>query len=183
VLTLEEEKEIVKVILDGDVQQYAKIVKAYQQIVANLVYKLSGDKLDVEEIVQQVFVELYTSLPRFRFESKLSTFIYSITVNIVNKTLARNSRYISFDKAVIENQPGGHSEEEDILNEERSRRLHEAIGKLKAEQRTALVLYTFEDFSYQDIADAMMVSLSKVESLIFRAKKNLKKIIETTTRQ
>lgn len=182
-LTLEDEKKIVKAILEGDVQQYAAIVKAYQQIVANLVYKLSGDKLDVDEIVQQVFVELYTSLTRFRFDSKLSTFIYSITVNIVNKALARRSRFISFDEAAMENQPGGHSEEEEILKEEQARRLHDAIGQLKVEQRTALVLYTFEDFSYQDIADIMMVTLSKVESLIFRAKKNLKKIIETKTRQ
>ena len=53
--------------------------------------------------------------------------------------------------------------------------LRTAIGHLKDEQRTALVLYTFEDFSYQQIADVMQCSLSKVESLIFRAKKNLAK--------
>lgn len=182
-LTLQEEKQLIRAILDGDRQQYAAIVKAYQQIVANLVYKLSGDKLDVSEIVQQVFVDLYTSLPRFRFESKLSTFIYSITVNIVNKALSRRSRFISFDQAAIENQPGGHSEEEDIIKEEQKLRLYNAMGQLKVEQRTALILYSFEDFSYQDIANIMMVSLSKVESLIFRAKKNLKKIIENTTRQ
>ncbi|MDY5969105.1 MAG: RNA polymerase sigma factor [Bacteroidales bacterium] len=177
-LTIEREKQLVKAILDGDKQQFAEIVKAYQQIVANITYKLSGDRLDVEEICQQVFVELYTSLSRFRFESKLSTFIYSITVNLVNKALLQQRRIVSFDKAVIENEPGGHNEEEEIEKEERRRMLREAIGQLKPEQRTAVVLYSFEEFSYQEIADIMGVSLSKVESLIFRAKKNLKKIIE-----
>lgn len=172
---------MVQAVLDGDVQQYAKIVNNYQQIVANLTYKICGDKLEVDEICQQVFVELYTSLPRFRFDSKLSTFIYSITLNVVNKALTRRSRIVAYDSTITEDEGGGHSEEEELLKEEQRRRLRQAIGQLKGEQRTALVLYTFEDFSYQDIADVMQVSLSKVESLIFRAKKNIKKIIEDTT--
>lgn len=180
-LTIQEEKEIVQAVLNGDVQQYARIVKSYQQIVANLTYKICGDKLEIDEICQQVFVELYTSLPRFRFDSKLSTFIYSITVNVVNKALSHRSRIVTYDSATMEDEGGGHSEEEELLKEEQRRRLRQAIGQLKGEQRTALVLYTFEDFSYQDIAEVMQVSLSKVESLIFRAKKNLKKIIENNT--
>ena len=52
-----------------------------------------------------------------------------------------------------------------------------AIGRLNAEQRTALVLYTYSDFSYNDIADVMQCSTAKVESLIFRARKNLKKML------
>ena len=74
------------------------------------------------------------------------------------------------------------SHEDQLLQEEQHRRLHQAIGMLKQEQRTALVLYSFKDFSYNDIADVMQVSLSKVESLIFRAKKNLYKMLTTTTR-
>ena len=66
--------------------------------------------------------------------------------------------------------------EEELMKEEQRRKLHQAIGRLKHEQRTAIVLYAFNDFSYNDIADVMQVSLSKVESLIFRAKKNLKKM-------
>ncbi len=169
---------MIRAILDGDVQQYAKIVKDYQQHVANLVYKIAGNKLDIEELVQQVFVELYASLQNFRFESKLSTFIYRITVNLVNKSLTRYNRHVPLANNEPEPEADGLNEEETLIREERYRRLHEAIGQLKVEQRTALVLHTFEDFSYQDIAAIMSVSLAKVESLIFRAKKNLKKILE-----
>ena len=168
--------------MGGDKQQFAEIVKAYQQVVANITYKMSGDKLDVEEVCQQVFVELYTSLSRFRFESKLSTFIYSITVNVVNKALLQHGRYISFDKAVIDSDAAEHGEDEKIEKEERRQMLRDAIGQLKPEQRTALVLFSYEELSYQEIADIMDSSLSKVESLIFRAKKNLKKIIENSLR-
>ena len=175
-----EDKEIVEKILAGDTEQYAEIVRRYQQIVANLSYKLCGTRLEVEEVTQQVFVELYTALPRFRFDSKLSSFIYRITVNVVCKMLNRSKRYVSTDQ--YENRPEEPSTdrnaEQQIIHSEQLDALRAAIGHLKDEQRTALVLYTFEDFSYQQIADVMQCSLAKVESLIFRAKKNLAKVMK-----
>ncbi|MBR1550015.1 MAG: RNA polymerase sigma factor [Bacteroidales bacterium] len=175
-----EDKEIVQKILAGDTEQYALIVKRYQQIVANLTYKLCGTRLDVEEVTQQVFVELYTALPRFRFDSKLSSFIYRITVNVVCKMLNKSKRYVSTDE--LENPPeeisSDRNAEQEIIHREQLEQLRTAIGHLKDEQRTALVLYTFEDFSYQQIADVMQCTLAKVESLIFRAKKNLAKEVK-----
>ncbi|MBO4307778.1 MAG: sigma-70 family RNA polymerase sigma factor [Bacteroidales bacterium] len=177
-LTVEQEHEIVRQVLNGDVNRFAVIVKEYQIIVANLCYKLAGDKLDIEEVTQQVFVELYNALPRFRYESRLSTYIYRITVNVVSKEVKHNSKIISYD-ASLERSNADYqtSREEELMKEEQRRKLHQAIGRLKHEQRTAIVLYAFNDFSYNDIADVMQVSLSKVESLIFRAKKNLKKMM------
>ena len=168
-----EDREIVEAVLAGDTRQYAEIVRRYQQIVANLTYKLCGNRLDIEEVSQQVFVELYTALPRFRFDSKLSSFLYRITVNVVCKMM---------NKARREDLPEQRSEDrnaqQQIIHDEQMAQLRTAIGHLKDEQRTALVLYTFEDFSYQQIADVMQCSLSKVESLIFRAKKNLAKEVK-----
>lgn len=175
-----EDKQIVEAILAGNTRRYAEIVERYQQIVANLTYKLCGNKLDVEEVTQQVFVELYIALPRFRFDSKLSSFIYRITVNVVCKMMNKANRFVSAD--ALENLPEPRSEERDAQQQtiynEQMEQLRTAIGHLKEEQRTALVLYTFEDFSYNQIAEVMQCSLSKVESLIFRAKKNLAKEIK-----
>lgn len=177
-LTYEQEQQIVQQILSGDKDRYATIVREYQETVANLCYKLAGNKLDVDEVTQQVFIELYTALPRFRHESRLSTFIYRITVNVVSKLLKHDRRMVSYDPAIADSQAEHQaSREEQMIKEERNRQLYLAIGQLKHEQRTALVLYTFNDFSYNDIAEVMQVSLSKVESLIFRAKKNLQKMM------
>ncbi|MCR5424110.1 MAG: sigma-70 family RNA polymerase sigma factor [Bacteroidales bacterium] len=174
----ETEYELVRSVLNGEKERFAIIVKEYQEIVNNLSYKLVGNKLDAEEVVQQVFVELYTSLPRFRFESKLSTFIYRITFNVITKMLGKNGRYVSYDNTILENRPSGPTAEEKIMKEEQRRKLRQAIGNLKYEQRTALVLFTYDEFTYNEIAEVMQVSLSKVESLIFRAKKNLRKMME-----
>lgn len=175
-----EDKEIVQKILAGDTEQYAEIVRRYQQIVANLTYKLCGTRLETEEVTQQVFVELYMALPRFRFDSKLSSFIYRITVNTVCKMLNKSKRYVSTDE--YETRPDDPSldrnAEQEIIHREQLEQLRTAIGHLKDEQRTALVLYTFENFSYQQIADVMQCTLAKVESLIFRAKKNLAKEVK-----
>lgn len=172
-----EDKQIVERILAGETELYALIVKEYQQIVANLTYKLCGNKLEVEEVTQQVFVELYMALPRFRFDSKLSSFIYRITVNVVCKMMNKAKRFVSSDE--YDDRPETPSDERNaeqkLIHQEQLQQLRTAIGHLKDEQRTALVLYTFEDFSYNQIAEVMQCSLSKVESLIFRAKKNLAK--------
>ena len=175
-----EDRQIVEAVLAGDKRRYAEIVDRYQQNVANLTYKLCGNRLDIDEVTQTVFVELYTALPRFRFDSLLSSFIYRITVNTVCKMLNRANRFVSAD--ALEHVPEQRSEDlnaqQQIIRQEQMQQLRTAIGHLKSEQRTALVLYSFEDFSYQQIADVMQCSLSKVESLIFRAKKNLAKEIK-----
>lgn len=172
-----EDKQIVERILAGETELYSLIVKEYQQVVANLTYKLCGNKLEVEEVTQQVFVELYMALPRFRFDSKLSSFIYRITVNVVCKMMNKAKRFVSSDE--YDDRPETPSDERNaeqkLIHQEQLQQLRTAIGHLKDEQRTALVLYTFEDFSYNQIAEVMQCSLSKVESLIFRAKKNLAK--------
>ena len=173
------DEEVIRDILAGNVNRYSEIVKEYQTVVANLCFKIGGPKLDIPEMTQQVFVELYSALPRFKFQSKLSTFIYRITVNVVCKELKHNSRCLtSADTQPLPEQVSDQmNAEQSIVYDERHRLLHQAIGQLHTEQRTALVLYTFNDFSYNDIADVMQCSVAKVESLIFRARKNLKKIL------
>lgn len=171
------DEEIIKSVLDGDKENYAEIVSRYQNIVANLCYKICGNKLDVEEVVQQVFVELYSALPRFRFQSKLSTFIYRITVNVVSKQLSRSNRVLPQLENAPEIVSDSRNVEQEMIRNEQMQHLYNAISQLKYEQRTALVLCTFDDFSYQDISNVMQCSLTKVEALIFRAKKNLRKIL------
>lgn len=174
------EEEIIRDILAGNVNRYREIVQEYQTIVANLCFKMCGPKFDIEELTQQVFVELYYALPRFKFQSKLSTFIYRITVNVVCKELKHSSRVTSLpDDSYLTDKPSDTSNaEQAIIKAEQHAQLRKAIGRLNTEQRTALVLYTYDDFSYNDIAEVMQCTVAKVESLIFRARKNLRKMLD-----
>ena len=180
VLTIADEQELVRAILDGDKQRYVEIVRIYSTPIANLSYKLAGDKLEVDEVVQEVLVALYLSLPRFRFGSRLGTFVYRITVNTVAKKLrklGRTQRMNDYVENTCQNLRQG-SIEDTIEKNDRISELQKAIGKLKYEQRAALTLYYYEDMSYKEIAETMDITLAKTESLIFRAKQNLKKMID-----
>lgn len=173
------DEELIHAILGGEKHLYAEIVRRYQQIVANLAYKIAGDSIDIEEAVQQVFVELYGALPRFRNESKLGTYIYRITSNVANKMLHSSFRYqFRKDDVMFDTPAEDRNIEQQIVRQDQIRQVQQAIGRLKPEQRTALVLHTYDELSYQQIAEVMQVSLAKVESLIFRAKKNLLKMIK-----
>lgn len=170
------DKELVQAILNGDTERYAEVVERYQQLVTNICYKLAGNKIDVEEVVQTVFVELYFSLTRFRFQAQLTTYIYKLTLNTVTKTLNKNKRYEQWDNK-LDNNFCTPAIDDTMVKDERTRELYAAIDRLKYEQRVALMLHCFDDMSYKEVAEVMEVSLSKVETLIFRAKKNLKKIL------
>ena len=176
------DEDIIRDVLAGNVNRYAEIVREYQTIVANLCYRMGCRGDDVEEVTQRVFVELYQALPRFRFQSKLSTFIYRITVNQVCKEQSRSQRIV-YSTDIVSSMAipsDGRNAEQAIIHDEQISQLREAIGRLHREQRTALVLYTFDNFSYNDIADVMQCTTAKVESLIFRARKNLAKMLNTS---
>ena len=95
------DQELVQAVLNGDTKYYAEIVKRYQQLVVNICYKLAGNKIDVEEVVQTVFVELYFSLPRFRFQAKLTTYIYRITLNTITKSLNKINNILISNNQII----------------------------------------------------------------------------------
>ncbi|MBQ7062070.1 MAG: RNA polymerase sigma factor [Bacteroidales bacterium] len=175
-MTQEREIELIERIVKGEKALYAEIVRRYQVGVSQLCYRLVGDRLETKEVTQRVFVELYTALPRFRFESRLSTFIYRITVNVVLDMLKQESRMMPLEQDWLPEE-GHRNGEEQMERTEQERRLRRAIGMLHPEQRTALVLATFNDFTYNEVAEVMGITMSKVEALIYRAKQNLRNIM------
>ena len=104
--------DLIQDILGGNTQRYAEIVSAYQQNVANLTYKIVGERFDVKEVTQQVFVELYLALPRFKYQSKLSTYIYKIAINVISKMLTRDNRFVRNDDTTQFDAPSHESNPE-----------------------------------------------------------------------
>ena len=175
---------MIEAILKGDQTALKLLVDTYQLMVVNTCYAFVHDRDEAEDIAQDVFVQVFESLGRFRFESKLSTWLYRIAVNrSINHCKSPRGRAIKIDIDSWKQQEVAQSVEmpqQQILEEqEQIELLHKAIDKLPENQRTALILNKYEELSYKEIADVMGVSLSSVESLIFRAKNNLEKIFNT----
>lgn len=162
---------------------YSGIVDQHQELVYNTCYRFVFNREDAEDLAQEVFLEVFRSLDDFREESKLSTWIYRIALTKSLDHLRRQNRkkrFSSLKRLIGTNDPA-----EDIpapefanpasnyLEQERALVLRSALDKLPDNQKAAFLLSKEDGFSNKEIADILNISVSAVESLVHRAKKNL----------
>ncbi len=180
-----EEPDLIKSLVEGDEKAFRIIFEQNQKIVLNTCYKFVYNKEIAEDLTQEVFVEVFRSVKNFRFNSKLSTWIYRIAVSKSLDYLRAQKRKkrFSFLKSFEEDDnsdtiavpnPGPH---DSIENEDRIKLLNKALELLPYNQRAAFTLSKIDDLSYKEIADILETSVSSVESLMHRAKKNLEKTL------
>lgn len=164
---------------------FQSIVETHQEKVRNTCFRFVKNPEDADEVAQDVFIAVYESLSHFREESELSTWIYRIAVNKSLDFIRKKNRKKRFAQVTSlfgfgeEKEeiaiPADSNPEQELENKERKQILDEAINTLPENQQTAITLSKYEGFSNKEIASIMKVSLSSVESLIHRAKKNLHK--------
>lgn len=177
------ETEIIQKLQLGSEQAFRHLVEKYQKLVVNTCFGLLQNTEDAEDIAQEVFIEVFRSIHNFRADAKLSTWLYRIAVNRSLNHIRDNKKrrwFQSFDdvlkekNAQLQNQASENPGIE-LENLQRANILHEAIGSLPENQKTAFTLNKYEDLSYKEIAEIMDVSVASVESLIHRAKTGLQK--------
>lgn len=178
--------EIINQLRQGNEAAFRQLVETYQRLVVNTCYGMVHNREDAEDIAQDVFVEVYRNVENFRADAKLSTWLYRIAVNRSLNHIRDNKRhkwFQSFENEVeaknrkllqIESSHADQPEYE-LENKQRALILHEAINRLPENQKVAFTLSKYEELSYQEISEVMDMSVSSVESLLFRAKKNLQK--------
>lgn len=167
-----------------DISDFKTIVLEYQDRVYNTCLGFLRNEEDAEDVAQEVFMEVYRSIDSFKGDAMLSTWIYRIAVNKSLEEIRKRKRkkrwamLTSFDpnihdrKAVESIHPGVL-----IENKERAKVLFRAIDALPEQQKVAFTLFHVEGMDYETIAKTMDKSLSSVESLMHRAKVNLKKLL------
>jgi len=178
--------EIIEQLKQGSEAAFKKLVGTHQKLVVNTCYGLVQNREDAEDIAQDVFVEVYRNIDKFRADAKLSTWLYRIAVNRSLNHIRDNKKrkwFQGFDNEVAEKNREllqartADSDEPDyeLENKQRAIILKEAINSLPQNQKVAFTLSKYEELSYQEIAEVMDLSVSSVESLLFRAKKGLQK--------
>ena len=179
------EQELIERIRADDPRAFKELFDSNATLVHNVCFRMLGNRQDAEDVTQEVFLEAYKSLKRFRFESKLSTWLYRIAVNrsLNHQRKRKLERWLSLDFEANEDRaenmafPGTVADTPDsiVQKKETERIVQEAIAKLPERQRTALLLHRYEDLPYQEIAEIMDVTVASVESLLHRAKHALAK--------
>lgn len=159
---------------------FEALIPLYVQKVYRMCLSILQNKEDAEDCTQEVFTKIYLNLADFKEESTLNTWIHRIVVNQCNEHFRKKNRkkrfgfHVSTDDSEAKsltnfNHPGIVLEQSEL-----SQQIFRAIANLPTNQRIAFSMYNMDGFSYQEIADAMELSLSAVESLIFRARQQLK---------
>jgi len=173
----------IKDIRSNNPNAFKALVENHQDKVINTCHRFLNNREDAEDAAQEVFIEVYKSIDRFREESKLSTWIYRIAVTKSLDMIRKQKRKKRFGKLQqmmgFEYQPDQIPDKKELNpldnteSIERYNILHQAIDALVENQKVAITLSKLEGFSNNEIADIMETSQSSVDSLIHRAKKNL----------
>jgi len=180
------EAELISSLKAGDEYAFGLLVELYQQGLGNVCFGFVQNQTDAEELVQEVFVEVFRSVGRFEGKARLSTWLYRIAVNksinFVKKQRRRRTLAVIFgsrEGAIMELADSESSSAQQELEKKEVRKaLKMAIDKLPENQRTAIILRQYEQHSYAEIAAVMGTTVSAVESLLHRATGNLRKHLE-----
>jgi RNA polymerase sigma-70 factor, ECF subfamily len=183
--------KIINIILQGGRNEFRTLVERYQLMVFRTCMGFLHDKDDADDLTQEVFIQVYQSLNKFRGDSAFSTWVYRIAVNASLNRVRKNSRtpiinrldslFVTGKEKEISLPANDTEDPESILIRlEKSKWIQAVLDSLPENQRTAIVLSKYDDLSQKEIAEIMKLTEGAVESLIQRAKANLKVKLSST---
>ncbi len=170
--------------LGGDHSAFGILVERYQERLFRLLSRFARDRMETEDLAQEVFIKVFRKLHTFQRDSSLYTWMYRIAVNTARDHLSRGKRHslhLVEDSEVFDSgqrDPGYAGAAEPLLEEELQRVTREVLDGLSEKYRTILILREYEDLSYTAIAEVLGCSLGTVESRLFRARKHFKEAME-----
>jgi RNA polymerase sigma-70 factor (ECF subfamily) len=174
----------------GERQAFRDLVEAHADRIFNYLHHLLGDREEAEDLAQETFVRAWQSLDRFRGGAAFSTWLYRIATNLAIDAARRRRRrgpVESLDAPLETGNGEVHRQvigsvagpEEEVAREELQRAVWASIRELPPKVRPVLVLYDFQQLSYEDIARVLGIPLGTVKSRLFHARQQLKQILET----
>lgn len=184
------EFELIQGLRNGDETAFKYLVDTYQDRVFNTAIGIVQNAEDAEDVAQEVFIQVYRSIHSFKGEAKLSTWLYRIaTTRALDQLRSRKSkkrfgfmqRLFGEENEPLHEIPDFNHPGVALDRKENAAKLFRAIAQLPGNQKTAFTLHKLEDLSYLEISEVMQTSVPAVESLMHRAKQNLRKILEKET--
>ncbi len=185
----------VRAIQSGDMAAFDHLVIKHKDKLFNMVYWLLGDYQEANDCSQEIFIKVFKSLKKFRFESSFSTWLYRIAINTCKNRL-RSSAYRWKKKTVSLENPGSSeqgnrsyeirngspSPENKLEKKEKIMLIQKAVNALPQEQNRVIVLRDIQGLSYQEIADITGLNLGTVKSRLARARLVLRERLKKDNR-
>lgn len=165
----------------GDMQAFEQLVERHQNLVVGTIGRMLGSSSDVEDLAQQVFIRVWKSASRYVARAKFTTWLLTITRNLVFNELRRRKRHnalpLQVDEEGAERPLADEQTREPdaaLLEHELDQAIRAAIAELPETQRMAVVLRRYEQLSYEEIAAVLGQTVPAVKSLLFRARTELR---------
>jgi RNA polymerase sigma-70 factor, ECF subfamily len=188
----EVEQKLIERLVARDERAFNELVQTYGRRVSGLVLRMLGNRAEAEDLTQEVFVQVFKAIGTFRGDSKLSTWIYRIAVNLCkNRSKYLRVRHANEQEeleAVAERVPLGEARRANVAQIERpdeamagkqvEKIVQEAIQAIDETFRQCLILRDVEELSYEEIGEITGLPAGTVKSRIFRARAQLKEIVE-----
>jgi RNA polymerase sigma-70 factor (ECF subfamily) len=184
-LKVKDDFTLIRAIQSGDHNAFETLINRYQRQVANQIYMNMGNRDDVDDIAQEVFIRVYRSLPKFKFHSSFFSWIYRITMNLCIDEIRKRKirRMLSLDFLAEDYlDKNGVSDEvptpsDSVLLNEKKDIVRRAMQHLSKEHREILTLREYQDLSYDEIAETLGLTVQAVKSRIFRARSEIRNLL------
>lgn len=164
----------------GDVEAFRDIFHRHKDDVARIVFRIIGQDLDAEDVIQDVFLHVYRSLHTFRGESKFSTWLYRLTSNVAKMHIR---------KMMIRPRLTGASDPDEEISKQqcvetetdsnkRMRKINACIAKLSEKKRDVLIMHDLEGTAPEEIAHTLGIPVLTVRTRLFYARKELYALLQ-----
>jgi len=162
----------------GDDLAFSYLVEAYQRPVYNLCYRMLGNAGDAEDAAQETFIRAYKSLHRYDPSRKFSTWLLSIASNYcIDQHRRRKLPTFSYDALESPILPDkGVGMETKMMQDEHQEQVSALLEKLNPKDKAAIVMRYWYEYSYEEIAESLEMSVSAVKSRLHRSRKELAEV-------
>lgn len=163
----------------GDRWAFTELFRRHRADVARLVYRMMGPSADLEDIVQEVFLQVHRSIGEFRGQAKFSTWLHRVTVNVVLMARrAARSRPVLTGEAPTEYEPDvGLPPDEDAMRRRRVEAFRRLLDRLPEKKRTVFELHELEGKSPAEIAEIVKAPVLTVRTRLFYARREIEAMI------
>jgi RNA polymerase sigma-70 factor (ECF subfamily) len=182
-----DEKKLVSLLKAGQEDAFRALIRRYQGKLFSIAYGITLDREESLDIVQDVFLKVYRNIHGFREESKLSTWLYRVTVNTCLNWLRRWKRRFKWHHQPLENEEGMEARalhtdddypEKPYERREAERKMWDELKTLPQEARAVFVLKEVEGLSYDEIAGMLNIKKGTVSSRLFHVRKKLREALK-----
>lgn len=174
-----DERALIERCRTGDDTAFSELVDRYKDLVFAVVYRMTSDRTQVDDLAQEVFLKVHRGLPYFRGDAKLSTWIFRIVQNVCSQARSRRVVDLPLDREDDRGRRYEPGTADAAFGELELRdRLEKAIAQLPENYRLLIAAHYLKGVQYEALAEALDIPLGTVKTHLHRAKRRLRELLE-----